>query len=163
MLLLLPSILDGPDNVHILERSRCRIDQVSYQDNWCPRDTSQDFSNLVYRKDWEICKLVRFNISSELVINGEPFNCTWLYPQSFATEKDAFVAVSSSYTEGLEYDCVVDTVNHICYADKLEMVVFGCVVAALFLLFVGTIVGHCYVKRWLKRKQEENDKLAHRV
>jgi len=162
-LMLLPSILEGPDSVHILERSQCRIDQVIYEDNLCLRDTSEDFSNLIYREDWEVCKVVKFNISSELVLNGEQMNCSWIYPQSFHTEKDAFVAISKDFSEGMEYDCVVDTVNRICYHDKREMLVFGLVVTMLFFIFVGTIFGHCYVRRWLVRKREEMDKLAHRV
>lgn len=162
-LMLLPSILEGPDNVHILERTSCRIDQINYDDNLCLRDTSQDFSNLVYRDEWEICKVVRFNISTDLVLNGVQMNCSWIFPISFQTEKDAYVGISRDYSEGFEYNCVIDTVNRICYPDKREMLVFGMVVSGLFLLFIGSIVGHCYVRKWLIRKREETDKLAHQV
>lgn len=163
-MMLLPSILNGPDNVHILVRSKCHVNEIRYLDNLCSRDTSQDFSNLIYREDWEVCKVVEVVASSDLVLNNDAIkNCTWKFPGNFQSEKDAFVAISGDYYEGVDYDCVVDTVNKICYPDKMERLIFGLSVGGLVLVFFASIGGYFYGKRWVRLKKEAMEKLERGV
>ena len=160
-ILLLPSILDGPDSSFILSRANCKINNVTYITNYCERDTSQDFSNLVYREFWETCKLVEFSVETDLVINNNLLNCTWKYPLRFRTEDDAFLAIlSDNYGVGLEYKCVADTYNHICYPDKRETLIFGLSVGGMFLLLILSISTYYYGKKWIRRKKQEMEQLS---
>jgi hypothetical protein len=122
IVLLLPAILEGPDRLHSLLRAECKINNIRYLDNLCKRDTSEDFSNLIYKDDWEICKVVQFDVVAVPVQSAENehvsnVNCTWTYPDFFETEKDALFAVSGEYRLKMNYNCVVDIVNQICYLD----------------------------------------------
>ena len=162
IVLLLPSILQGPDNLHSLIRAQCRINNVQYSDNLCKRDTTQDFSNLIYRDDWEICKVAIFNISASLPQFNETsglnsVNCTWTYPEFFANEKDALFAIAGRYRQNVGYDCVIDIANRICYPDKKEVWIFGFVIGGIGLLFIVSIVAFILIKRWIRINKEKMD------
>lgn len=166
IVLLLPSILQGPNNLHSLIRAQCQIYHVEYVDNLCMRDTTQDFSNLVYRDNWEICKVATFNITATLSQFNETvglnrglnlINCTWTYPEFFANEKDALFAIAGKYRQNTGYDCVIDIANRICYPDKKEIWIFGFVVGGVGLLFIISIVAYILIKRWIRINKEKMD------
>lgn len=152
MLMLIPALVDGPDGSHVLKRSKCQLTKIVYQDNYCLRDNSQDFSDLNYLEDWSVCKIAFFQIKTSL----DTRNCTWIYPQSFEGETEAFVAISEHYREGQEYDCVVDTVKQICYPDKREVLVFSLSVGGLILVNLGILVAYIVVKTYFQEKEKKD-------
>lgn len=162
-LMLLPSITEGPDALHILKRAQCKITKVEYLENLCLRDTSQEFSNLKYIDNWNDCKIVKYHINTDLILNNETINCTWKYPESFNSENDAFIGTSARYYKDLEYSCVADTLSGICYPNKHELLIFLCSTIGLLLVFIGTIVAHFKLKRWIKKNKEDFDKISREV
>lgn len=145
-LMLLPSITDGPDAVHYLERSECILHNITYLDNYCPRDSSGDFSNLKYENEWPRCKIIMFNSTSDLNID-----CYWLHPGSYKTEQEAFIAVSENYQIGMKYDCVLNTIQNICHPDKKELLIFSLTVSSLFILTVLIIIAFCFLRLIVKK------------
>jgi hypothetical protein len=173
IVLLIPSILEGPSNLDSLIRAECKINNIRYDDNLCKRDTTQDLSNLIYRDDWEICKVARFNITSilhqfddsELDLEKlNVVNCTWTYPDFFSNEKDALFVIAGRYRLDSNYTCVIDIANRICYPDKHELWVFGFVVGGIGLLFIISIIAFFLIKRWLRHNKEKMDlELSERI
>lgn len=166
IVLLLPAILEGPGRLHSLLRGKCQIDGIRYIDNLCERDTSEDFSDLLYKDNWEICKVVQFNITAIVdqdSVRGS-INCTWTYPEFFQTEKDALFTIAGRFKENSDYDCVADSVNKICYPDKKETLIFSIAVSIMGCLFIISIGIFLYAKRWIRLKKEKmNQELADRL
>ena len=100
ILIFIPSITEGPHGAHFLERGHCIKNNITYIDNLCPRDTSNDFTNLRYQEDWTSCIVARFNISSD--IRG--INCTWNHPGIFESQQEAFIAVRQDYKKHIQYE-----------------------------------------------------------
>jgi hypothetical protein len=172
IVLLLPSILEGPNNLDSLLRAQCQIHHIQYVDNLCKRDNTQDFSNLIYRDEWEICKVARFNISATLhqfddsEFNSElnVVNCTWIYPDFFSNEKDALFVIAGRYQQNNDYDCIIDIANRICYPDKKEVWIFGFVVGGVGLLFLISIAVFFFIKRHIRIGKERMDlELSQRI
>lgn len=146
-LMLLPAITNGPANVNFLEKSVCTVDGIEYFDNLCLRNTDLDFSNLEYNPHWETCKLARFNITNSLGIQ-----CTWVFPEFFETEQEAFIAISQNWKIGHKYDCIVDTIKNICYQDQNEVIIYSSVIGCL--AFIGCCSWGAYVflrVKWKRR------------
>lgn len=141
--MLLPSITDGPDAVHYLERTQCVLLNITYESNKCPRDTLNDFSNLIYLDDWQECKIVKFDIINELGLN-----CSWYHPGSYENEKEAFIAISENYEIGMKYKCVLDAIKNVCYPDKREVLIFSLSVSSLFVLTILILAVFCYLRIW---------------
>lgn len=169
IVLLLPSILEGPNNLDSLLRAQCHINHIQYVDNLCKRDSTQDFSNLIYRDEWETCKVARFNITAILhqfddEIELNVVNCTWIYPEFFSNEKDALFAIAGRYRLNNDYDCIIDIANRICYPDKKEVWIFGFVVGGVGLLFLLSIGVFLFIKRHIRIGKERMDlELSQRI
>lgn len=125
-LMLLPAILNGPSNVNYLERGRCVVENITYLPNLCLRDTNNDFSNLEYNPHWEQCKLVQFEISNNL---GS--NCSWIFPEFFQTEQEAYIAISQNFDVGTSYNCIINTIENICYKDQHEVTIYAVLISSL--------------------------------
>ena len=146
-LMLLPAMTDGPGAVHFLERRECILHNITYRDNRCPRESSNDFSNLVYREDWLNCKIILFNSTTDTGVD-----CHWFHPGNYQTEESAFITVSENFREGLKYDCVLDTIKNICYPDKKEILIFSLSVTSLFVLSCILICIFFYIKLIYEKK-----------
>lgn len=149
-LILLPSIMNGPDNLHILERNQCSIDKVNYLDNWCLRDTNSDFTALQYREDWEKCLVIEYNITT-----SSNQTCTWKYPQKFNNQKEAFIETSREFFPGQSYDCIIDSIENICYPDKKELLIFIISLSIQAFLLIIAIIIYCYIRKWTSRKKDK--------
>ena len=148
VLLLSPSLIDGPDNVYYRSRSRCNITSINYLDNLCPRDSSDDIFALIYQPNWEKCILIEI-IAQEL--NSEK-NYTYKWRESFQDPTDAFIAVSRKYREGQEIDCIINTIHDFWDPDKKEVIVFIAATTSLFSLFLLTLI--CFFYMYRRNRQE---------
>lgn len=146
-LVLLPSILNGPDSVHYLTRTNCRVTEINYCDNLCLRDTSEYVNNLQYLSDWEECIVISLNSTTDNEIS-----CKWYHPGFYKTQQEAFIATNHNYQIGTNYSCVLDIINNICYPDKNELIWFSSSVSSLFLLTIGIIglIYYCHHTQWKK-------------
>lgn len=153
-LMLIPSIIEGPDRIHSLVRTNCMLMNVSYLDNYCFRDTTTDFTNLIYQEDWKICKIAYFQIQIDLKnIN----NCTWIYPTSFSDENEAKLAIEREFILEEKYSCVVDTSKKICYTDKHEVFYVSIAIGSLGGLTIIFFLTYFILKIIQKRKEKLED------
>ena len=154
-LMLLPSIINGPDSINYIDRAECEVNQFEIIENLCLRDISQDFSNLVYREDWIKCVVIKFNISNSLSNQ----TCHWFYPEQFETNESATIAIRGDIDiiRSDKYKCVYDTLNNICYPDKSELLVFCLVVGGLLLLSICFLLIYMKVKKIEKKRIKSNN------
>ena len=160
VLLLSPSIIEGPGNVHYLIKTRCVVNNINYLTNYCPRDSSNDIFALIYQTEWEKCLVIRMDIQAL----DKGILCTYFWPESFTDETDALISVSQKFQNGTEFDCVIDTIHQNCYPDKNEVYVFIGVVTGVFVIFLifFSIYLHLEIKdRKLKKEMslgKKNDR-----
>jgi hypothetical protein len=154
ILLLIPSITQGPNNIISLQRTNCTLTNITYLNNYCLRDTSTDFTNLVYQPDWIDCTIAVLNITSDL---NSSKNCSWIYPTSFTNNNDAFLAISQQYELGNKYPCIIDTSQKICYPDKHEVLIFSVSISSLFFATFITFIIYIVLKIYYKKKDALND------
>jgi len=145
-MMLIPAIVDGPANKKSLVRTECIVQSAEIFQQFCSRDTSSDFSGLTYQSDWFECYLITFNITT----NYEK-SCLMRSPDIFNDRDEATTAIENKYPMGTNFNCVVDTIDDLCYRDKLEVMIFIIAVAGLFCITL--CLSGCYVyllKCWKK-------------
>lgn len=150
-LMLLPSILDGPDALHYLQRGECSINSTMIITQKCLRDTSMDFSDMVYRPSWVDCSRITMNITSTVTPNHI---FEYDYPTEFMEVNEAEVELLKPFFLEKSYECVCDTTINICYPDKKEIFVFFITLSSL--LFISMLFVMIYK---LVKIKFENDKI----
>lgn len=143
---LLPSIIEGPNNIHYLKRTDCTVKNITYQPNLCSLQVDYDLLVLTYQNEWMPCYIPKFEIESS---NGE--NCTWYHPSYFESEIDGFKEIGKTYNIGTQFSCVLDTLNNICIPDKNEVFIFIITITSLLFL-LSILIGLFFYFRYRKNK-----------
>ena len=151
LMVLMPGLVDGPNNVHHLEKTTCQVTNITFIENLCQRDTSNDVFILLYQDDWKTCYVPKLEIIPKNVKGVE--NCTWFFSESFPDETEALIGVSRKFQSDTEYDCIVDTIKHTCYPDQNEIVISVLVISLFTCILVFFISVYIYL--WKKKKAED--------
>jgi len=153
ILLLIPAITEGPNEVLSLQRTNCTLSNITYLNNYCLRDTSNDFTDLIYQPYWINCSIAMFNIITDL----NSTNCSWIYPDSFDNNNDAFLSISQLYALGNRYACVIDTSQNLCYPDKNEVFIVSITISSLIFGTIVILIVYIILKSYYKKQDAIND------
>jgi hypothetical protein len=149
-MILLPSIVNGPDTGNNIERVTCKIVNTTTISNFCIKDVSDEVFAFIYGNYWENCTIIKIDIL--VTEKSEVINCTYMYPESFTDDDIVKLTISKYLQNDTIYDCVYDKLKKICYPDKYERIYFASIISPLILLFLLSLLSYMILKKCPSKK-----------